>query len=200
MRNLLAALAVALVGSNAHAQPVEDLAKSTLAAAGGEAAIPKLFRIKEQLVLGEDPKGKVSTRLSVLEPPDHWWLGKKDRVKADKEPAIFLVWTWTLGSLADPKSKLKAVPEAAIDGKPAYGIEISESITPPLTAYFDKETRKLVRIDWRKDQHKFSDWKDADGFKYPSKCVGYRATGKAWYHSEITEFERLKELPAGLMR
>jgi hypothetical protein len=36
---------------------------------------------------------------------------------------------------------------------------------------------------------------------YASKCVGYKlATGKRWYHTEILELERLKELPAGLER
>ena len=54
---------------------------------------------------------------------------------------------------------------------------------------------------WRSDSHRFSDWKEHDGVHYPARCVGSKkATGKAWYTSEILELERLKELPAGLRR
>jgi hypothetical protein len=67
--------------------------------------------------------------------------------------------------------------------------------------YFDKAESRLVRIDWRGHIHRFSEWKEHDGFKYPARCVGYRkATGEPWYFSEILELERLKELPEGLKR
>ena len=101
----------------------------------------------------------------------------------------------------DKKSKLESLDEMTINDKPAYGIRVSETITPPMDLYFDKETKRLARIQWRSDRHEFSDWKDADGAWYASKCVGYKlATGKQWYHTEILELERLKELPAGLTR
>jgi len=203
MRSFLVSLLALLVlttVTSAQAPTAADLAKATIDAAGGEEKLPKLFRIKENLILGENPQGKPSSRTTVIEPPAHWWQGKRDRVVAEKEPAIFLVWTWTLGSLADPKSKLKTVDDQTIDGRATYGLEVSGTITPPLTAYFDKDSKTLVRIDWRKDQHKFSDWKESEGYKYPAKCVGYKSTGKPWYFTEILEFERLKELPAGLTR
>ena len=79
-------------------------------AAGGEAKLLKLLKIKEELVLGADPAGKKGVRTSVLEPPKYWWLGKRERVGQDKEPATFLVWAWTLGALTDSKSKLEALP------------------------------------------------------------------------------------------
>ena len=67
--------------------------------------------------------------------------------------------------------------------------------------YFDKSESRLVRIDWRSDIHRFSDWKTADGVHYPARCVGYKKkTGNPWYFTDILEVERLKELPAGLER
>ncbi len=67
--------------------------------------------------------------------------------------------------------------------------------------YFDKAEHRLVRIDWRQDIHRFSDWRVHDGAGYAAKTVGYKkASGKPWYYSEILEIERLKELPAGLKR
>ncbi|MBC7818160.1 MAG: hypothetical protein IAG10_14835 [Planctomycetaceae bacterium] len=184
------------------AEPVSpDLLKATIEAGGGEAKLLKLFRIKERLAVSSDENAKGSERVSVLEPPGHWWVGKNDRVKNDKEPATFLVWGWTLNALVDEKSKLESLADITIDEKPAYGIRISETITPPMDLYFHKETKRLARIQWRTDRHEFSDWKEADGAWYASKCVGYKlATDKRWYHTEILELERLKELPAGLER
>ncbi len=81
------------------------------------------------------------------------------------------------------------------------GIEVSETITPPLQVYFDRQTHLLVRMDWRGSIHRFSEWKELDGLKYASRTIGYtRNTGKAWYQSDILELKRLRELPEGLSR
>lgn len=184
----------------AEIDPNETI-KKVVAAVGGEAKLLKLFRIKEQLNVSSDPMGKTSPRVSVLEPPKYWWVGKRERVKEDKEPAIFLVWAWTLGALTDPQSKVEAIPEITEGEKKAIGLRVSGTITPPMDIYFDQATSLLVRIDWRADIHRFSGWKEHDGVKYPTKTIGYKkASGKPWYFSEITDLERLKELPAGVQR
>jgi len=196
----LCALALAGTGSAADPDP-KDVVTKAVAAVGGEDKLLKLFRIKERLNVSSDPDKKGNERVSVLEPPKYWWVGKRERVKEEKEPATFLVWAWTLGALTDAKSKLAAVPELKDGDKALVGVRVSGTIDPPMELYFDKETHKLVRIDWRADIHRFSEWKEHDGAKYPSKCVGYKkATNKPWYFTEILELERLKELPAGLKR
>jgi len=193
--------AALLVGATAGAAADGDakaLVATVVKAVGGQDKLLKLMRIKEKLYLGADPAGKGSDRVSVLEPPEHWWLGKNQR--AD-EPARFLVWAWTLGALLDPKSKVEAISEIKEGDKAAFGLRVSETITPPMDIYFDKADNRLVRIDWRTDIHRFSDWKEHDGVKYPAKCVGYKkAGGKQWYATEIVELERLKALPEGLKR
>jgi hypothetical protein len=199
------ALLAALVGLSLPARAADpdpaDTVKKAVAAVGGPDKLLKLFRIKERLNVSPDPDKKGNERTSVLEPPNYWWLGKKERVKDEKEPATFLVWAWTLGAVTDPKSKLEALPEIKEDDKPAVGVRVSGTITPAMDIYFDKETSRLVRIDWRADIHRFSEWKEHDGVKYPAKCVGYKKnTGKPWYFTEILELERLKELPPGLKR
>lgn len=199
-------LALAVLGSLVNTATAADgdfkeLVSKVVKAAGGEDKLLKLFRIKERLVLGSDPNGKGSERVSVLEPPGHWWLGKRDRVKEEKEPATFLVWAWTLGALTDPKSKVETVPEITEGDRPAVGLRVSGTIDPALDIYFDKAENRLVRIDWRGDIHRFSEWKEHDGVKYPAKCVGYKkASGKPWYFTEILELNRLQELPPGLVR
>lgn len=202
-RSILLLLPIALVVTP-HVFADDD-AKATVRnvvqSAGGEGNILKLFRMKERLNVSANPDAKGSERVSVLEPPEHWWLGKTDRVKEQMEPATYLVWAWTMGALVDPKSKIETVPDVTENDQPAFGLRIGATINPPLEMYFGKTDNRLVRIDWRSDIHRFSDWKEHDGFKYPAKVVGYKKnTGKPWYFTEILEIERLSELPAGLPR
>lgn len=182
----------------------ESRTKQVIAAVGGEDKLLKLFRTRETVNVSSDPEKKAPERASVYEPPKHWWTGKNERVKDEKnpqEPATFLVWGWTLGVLTDPASKLELIPDIVESDKPAVGLRVSGTVSPPMDLYFDKVESRLVRIDWRSDIHRFSDWKEHDGVKYPAKCVGYKkASGKPWYFSQITELERLKELPEGFQR
>lgn len=201
MRATLAIVLFALSPALAADPAPKDVVAAAIKAAGGEEKLLKLFRFKETLNVSSDPAKKGTVRVSVCEPPTYWWVGKKERVKEEKEPATFLVWAWTLGMLTDAKSKLEAIPGAAEDDKPTVGVRVSGTVTPAMDLHFDKETHRLVRIDWRADIHRFSDWKETDGAKYPAKCVGYKkATNKPWYFTEISEVERLKELPDGLKR
>lgn len=199
----LAVLFFSFLASITHAAEPEpsDLVRQVVKAAGGEDKLLKLFRIREKINVSSDPDKKSNERVSVLEPPKYWWLGKKERVRDDKEPATFLVWAWTLGALTDPKSKVEAIPEIIDADQPLFGLRVSETITPPMEFYFDKTESRLVRIDWRSDIHRFSNWQEHDGVKYPAKCIGYKkSSGKPWYFTEIIELQRLTELPEGLQR
>lgn len=194
-----------LSGSAIAAEPEpESLVEQVIAAAGGEQQLLKLFRTRETVNVSSDPEKEAPERVSVYEPPKYWWTGKNERVKDETnpaEPATFLVWAWSLGMLTDPASKLEVIPDVVESDKPAVGLRVSGTVTPPMDLYFDKAESRLVRIDWRSDIHRFSDWKEHDGVTYPAKCVGYKkATGNPWYFSEIIELERLEELPEGLNR
>ncbi len=180
----------------ADADDVAAKVKKAVDAVGGEEKLLKLFSLKETLVLNPDGVKKGSQRTSVLEPPNYWWLGKVERVSEQKEPATFLVWAWTLGAITDPKSKLTAVPDVTDNKSELFGIEVSGTITPPMKLYFDKKDNLLFRIDWRGSIHRFSEWKETDGVKYPSRTIGhYQKDDKIWYQTDILEVTRLKELP-----
>lgn len=203
---LAALFCVSYLSSSVTAAEVDPTAvvKEVVAAVGGEDRLLRLFRTRETVNVSSNPERKAPERVSVYEPPNYWWTGKKERVKNEKmpeEPATFLVWAWTLGVLTDPASRLEVIPDVLENDRPAIGLRVSGTVTPPMDLYFDKTENRLVRIDWRSDVHRFSDWKDHDGVKYPAKCVGYKkATGNPWYFSEIIELERLKDLPQDLKR
>jgi hypothetical protein len=65
--------------------------------------------------------------------------------------------------------------------------------------YFDRETMLLRRLDWRNDFYRFSEWKEHDGLRFASRTVIFKTkSGKPWFFHDITELERLAQLPAGL--
>ena len=206
LRKLAAAVLTGLVAAAAEQNSMSPVdaaepppaarVRAAVDAAGGEAKLLRLFRMEERLALGDDPAKPGSPRTSVVQPPKHWWLGKRDRVAQDKEPATFLVWGWTLGALVDPQSKLETLPEKEIEGRRTFGIRIGGTITPAMDLYFDEGTNLLAAIEWRSDRHVFSDYREADGCRYPAKCIGYKLKdGKRWYHTEIVKLERLAEVP-----
>ncbi|MEQ8789564.1 MAG: hypothetical protein RIC55_24935 [Pirellulaceae bacterium] len=183
----------------ASERDAQVLVKRVVGAAGGADKLLKLFRIEERLTVGSAPKEDGKIRVSVLEPPEYWWLGKRQRDA--EEPARYLAWAWTLGALTDPDSQIAVLPEMEEAGKPAFGLRVSGTISPPMDLYFDKNESRLVRIDWKSSIHRVSDWKQHDGVRYPAKCVGYKKkNNQPWYFSEIVELRRLTELPEGLKR
>lgn len=171
------------------------IAASAVKAVGGKEKLLVTFRLKEQLAVTSDLEVKGRERVSVLQLPGHWYLGKKNRTE-DKEPAVLLAWVWTLQALLDPAVKLEALPGK--DG--LLGLRLRGAIEPPMDVWFDARERTLSAIDWRKDRHVFSEWKELDGLRYPSRVVGLKADGKPWYHTRILELSRLEDLPPELKK
>lgn len=201
MTRCIFAVAVFVLPAVAADPTPKDQVTRVVASVGGPDKLLTTFRMKERLAVSADPAAKGSDRTSILQPPKYWFVGKRERVAEEKEPATFLVWAWTLGALVDASSKVEVIADITENEKPAFGLRVSQSINPPMDLYFDKETARLVRIDWRADIHRFSSWKEVDGCKYPSECIGYKkATNKRWYATQIIEIERLKELPAELKK
>lgn len=180
----------------------KPLVNKAVAAVGGADRVLKLFRIKEVFHFGDKPdpaEGKKrSMRTSVIEPPQYCWIGTKERAE---EPAKYDAWAWTLGILLDPQSKMEVIPDITDEGRGTFGLRVSGTVTPAMDLYFDKETSLLLRLDWRSDFYRFSEWKEHDGVRYASKTVIFKkAGGKPWFFHEVTQVERLTALPEGLTR
>lgn len=170
-----------------------------IAAVGGEEKRLKLFRIQERFNFGETEAApeKASKRESVIEPPNYWWIGKKDR---GVDPAKSDVWGWTLGVLVDPKSVIESIPGVKESEKMTVGLRVTGSVAP-MDLYFDSETYRLVRMDFINDIFRFSEWREAEGSSYAAKTVIFKkASGKPWFYHEVTKLEPLKVLPEGMAR
>ncbi len=179
----------------------KPLIQKAIQAAGGEANLLRYFTFKDRVLLGEKDTGFGSRRESVLDAPRHWWLKSPGGYTERKdEPAIFLVWAWTLGALADPASSVEVVSDVKDGDTELWGLRVSGSVKPAMELYFAKTNNLIARIDWRNDIHRFSDWKSLPaGAKYPARVVGHKkATDKVWYFDDVIEVTPLKELPEKL--
>lgn len=205
---LLTMLAVASL-VQAEESNAKTLVEQVVKTAGGEEKLLKLFRFRERVLITSKPAAPVTAdekenRTSVVQVSGDWWVGK---TKRDKDKVRVLCWAWSLRILLDPKSKIEAIADTTVDGKPALGLRVSESLKEPIDLLFDKESHRLVAIDYTDTRHVFSEWKKtAEGHQYPSHVVGYRFTNRAagmlndkqWYQTDILELTPLTELPAEL--
>ncbi len=177
------------------------LIRQALQAAGGEAHLLRHFQMKDRVLIGEQDTGAGNHRESVLDAPRAWWLKTKSgHSERTGEPAKYLVWAWTLQALVDPASRIEVVSPVTEGAITLRGLRVSGSVSPAMELYFAPDSHLLVRIDWRNDIHRFSDWKTLPRCtRYSSRVVGSRkATGKIWYFDEILEITPLDALPEGL--
>lgn len=186
---------------------VEQVSKS----AGGEARLLKLFRFRERVLItgtAAPPvaEGEKGNRTSVVQVGGDWWIGT---TKRDKDKVRVLCWAWSLRILLDTDSKIQSVPDVMVADKPSFGLRVTGSVKKPIDLYFDKESNRLVAIDYDDTRHIFTEWKKTDdGHLYPSHVVGFRfenrEAGKLkdnqWYQTDILELIPLSELPSDLKR
>ena len=193
----------------ADEQDAKKLVEQVVKAAGGEEKLLKLFRFRERVLITATPAARVTAdekenRTSVVQVGGDWWIDKNKRYK---DKVRVLCWAWSLRILLEPKSKVATIAETTVAGKPALGLRVSESVKEPIDLLFDKETNRLVAIDYTDTRHLFSEWKmTTEGRHYPSHVTGYRFTNRAagtlnekqWYQTDILELTPLTELPPEL--
>lgn len=202
MRLLISGVICLLTGGLAQAEAADPkpMVEKAILAVGGKEKLLKIYRLKEIFHFGETPEPpagkKRSVRDSILSQPDHWWINKKER---GADPAKDDARAWSLDLLVDAKSRFELIPEIVDEGRTCLGLRVTGSVTPAMSFYFDKETYLLRRLDWRSDFYRFSEWKEHDGLRYASRTVIFKIkSGKPWFFHDITELERLAQLPAGL--
>lgn len=187
----------------------KELVEQVVKTAGGEEKLLKLFRFRERVLISAAPAAPVTpdepgNRTSVVQVSGDWWLGKDKR---GKDKVRVLCWAWSLRLLLEPTSKVTTLATTTVADKPAFGLRVSESIKEPIDLLFDKETQRLVAIDYTDTRHIFSEWKTTEaGHHYPSHVVGFRFTNRAagmlsetqWYQTDILELTPLADLPPEL--
>ena len=187
----------------------KELVEQVVKTAGGEEKLLKLFRFRERILISAAPAAPVTpdepgNRTSVVQVSGDWWLGKDKR---GKDKVRVLCWAWSLRLLLEPTSKVTTLAATTVADKPAFGLRVSASIEEPIDLLFDKETQRLVAIDYTDTRHIFSEWKTTEaGHHYPSHVVGFRFTNRAagvlsetqWYQTDILELTPLADLPPEL--
>jgi hypothetical protein len=177
-------------------EKAKAIVDKAVAAHGGADKLLRTFCWKEKYYFGDSKDGTV--RNAQLRPPEVWWNGGKDIAagNTDRTDKTYLVWAWTLAPLLEKDSKLALLPDLDVDGRTAAGLKLTREGRRDLSLYFDKESGRLARIDWRTFHITFDDWKEHDGVRYPAKAVVRTNKDKSIHlWTEFLELERLKEVP-----
>ena len=191
----LISLAFLALATPQDSDKVKAIVDKAVAAHGGADKLLRTFRWKEKYYFGEETKGTI--RQASLVPPEEWWAGPKNIAagSADRSDKTYLVWVWTLVPLLDKDSKLALLPDLEVDGGPAAGLKISREGRKDISLYFNKDTGRLARIDWRTFHVTFENWKEHDGAHYPAKAVVHRKDGGVHLWTVFLELERVKTPP-----
>lgn len=198
-----------LVGSgsvNRAAEPQGDeaarkLAREAIEVAGGAEHLPKVLRWKETYYVG-DLGGNGTPREAIVAPPQNWFQQGADIAAGndDRTEKTYLVWMWTLEPLLDEKSTLTSLPDSTLAERSIRGVRVSRETQKDIDLYFDAETKKLARIDWRIFQIDFDNWTEQKGFKYPAKAFVRKKSGGLHLRTEFEMLEILDELPEELKK
>jgi hypothetical protein len=177
--------------------PARVLADKIVASHGGADKLLRTFKFEETYLFPNREKG--TDRTSIIQPPNLWYVGKKERVSEENKGGVCHdVWMWTLAPLVDPATKLEALPDATIEGKAAHALKVSGTIEPAMSVFFDAATNDLLKIEWKGEQFFFSAPVAVDGTRLPSKAILIGKNGKERMRTELKKIERLSELPADL--
>tara|TARA_R110002020_G_scaffold122560_7_gene278241 strand:- start:195 stop:506 length:312 start_codon:yes stop_codon:yes gene_type:complete len=87
---------------------------------------------------------------------------KRSFEEKEKRAGHKIGWIWTLEAFTELQTNVEPIADIEETGKSLAGLRLSGSISAVMDVYFDKGTPRLVRIYWRSDIHRFSDWKQQD--------------------------------------
>ncbi len=197
------------VSASENDLPVKQIIEKTIAVAGGEEKLLKIFRFHERVLITATPTPLVAgetkgNRTSVVEVGGRWWVGANKR---NKDKVRVLCWAWSLRILLDEKSKVEVLSDNVVMDRPVLGLRVTGSVQSPIDLFFYKESTRLAAIDYADTRHVFSNWKKTkQGHEYPAHVTGFRfADIKAkkiqsaqWYQTDILTLTPLKELPVEL--
>lgn len=109
----------------------------------------------------------------------------------------------TLVPLKDKAITLGALGDSKINNRAAVGVKVSQKGFRDVLLFFDKENYRLLKSEYRvKDDMSgkevnqevtYSDYKEVDGIKYPTKFV-IKRDNKPYVEDEITEYKPVEKL------
>src|SRR5262249_50881816 len=121
---------------------------------------------------------------------------------AQEKASVYAGWVATLVPLEDKEFQLSLVGEAKVGDRPAVGVKVSHKGQKDINLYFDQEKGILLKMETRvKDMQGqevtqetlYSDFKDFDGIKHPTKA-SIKRDGNRFVEIEWTELKRLDKL------
>jgi len=210
--------ALAIIDQAIQAQGGADaLAKARTAVRGGEGLIyppgDKPQKFTDELTLDLPDRWRESltiekqVRFTMAVAGDKSWQATggtvsdigAERLREIREE-IYVLWLETLTPLKEGFD-LAPLPETKVNDRPAVGVKASSKGHPDVSLYFDKDTHLLAKVARTtkmagltvNKEYLFSDYKEFDGVKLPSKEVTL-INGRKWTDMTINSYKFPKQL------
>lgn len=126
-----------------------------------------------------------------------------DKILAELKEAAHVARVSRFVGLKDSTYELSPLPEVKVENKPALGVKVSAKGFRDIHLYFDKDSGLLVKserktLDVTTDQlvteeSYFSDFKEIDGMKTPTRVMVQRS-GKKFMEAQATDIKHLERL------
>lgn len=154
--------------------------------------VMEIGRNRTVLVLNGE-KGWLKSPAGSLEIP-------KDELE-DKREEAYVWWLMTLTPLRKDEFTLTPLPEAKVNGQPAAVIKAESKGHGEVRLYFDKQTGLLAKIRRRavvadvpfSKEYYYSDFRDYDGAKLPSKEI-IMQYGQKIFEVKFTHYKMLSSI------
>jgi outer membrane lipoprotein-sorting protein len=112
-------------------------------------------------------------------------------------------WISSLLPLKDKAFSLTALPETEVEKKPALGVKVTRKDWPEVKLYFDKQTGRLVKNEFRSfaqeqgkevtSEHFMQDHKEMDGAQIPTHIIVKR-DGKLFVDAHVVQYKAAGKL------
>lgn len=141
-----------------------ELVDRVIKTAGDKSKLLELFRFGERVLNANTPAALVTqdekgNRASVVKVADDWWIGT---AKREKDQVRVLCWAWSLRILLNPNARIRLVPDVKLNDKTVFGLRVTGAFKELIDLSFDKESNRLVAIDYDDTRYIFSVWKETN--------------------------------------
>lgn len=150
-------------------------------------------------------------KLTVFVDGDKTWTNAGANIGEVKDAAaalrdeMYVQWVAGLACLRRPGFETAVLGDAQVDGRAAVQVRVTRKERPQVLLYFDKGTHLLVKHDRNggcpyglrqdnfEEERTYSDYKEFDGIKRPTRVVVKR-DGKVFIEMDRSEIQPLEKL------
>ena len=171
----------------------------------GSAQLPDKFKISQQYEINGTKTTQVQTMIGdkATLVVNGEAMPLDDNMRKEMKEQVYFEYVSTLVPLREPSFTLTPLGESKVENQPVIGVKVASKGHRDMNFYFDKQTGLLSKATYQAfdpnsskevtQELFFTEYKDLDGTKYPSKSRVIQ-DGKKFMQLEITEYKVAEKL------